>query len=190
VRQPYFLYLGTLQPRKNLARLIEAFGAIDFGHFERPPSLVIAGKPGWLHQDLSAQVARLGLERRIAFPGYVSDEDKAPLISGAIAFVFPSLYEGFGLPVVEAQACGCPVVTSNSSSLPEAAGQAALLVDPHDTSAISHALLQVAIDDAMRTSLSERGLANARRFSWEACARIVLHAIERCSPAVRPTAPG
>jgi glycosyltransferase involved in cell wall biosynthesis len=103
----YFLYLGTLQPRKNLARLIAAFAGM-------PPEtvLVLAGRRGWLYEDLFAQARRLGLEGRVLFPGYVREEDKAALLSGALVFVFPSLYEGFGLPVLEAQACGCPVITS------------------------------------------------------------------------------
>jgi glycosyltransferase involved in cell wall biosynthesis len=150
----YFLYLGTLQPRKNLARTIDAFAAI-----ETDATLVLAGKRGWLCGDLADQVQRLGLENRVLFPGYVPEEDKAALLSGALAFVFPSLYEGFGLPVLEAQACGCPVITSTTSSLPEVTpADAALLVDPEDTAAI-----------------------NVRRFSWATCARTVLHAIERCT---------
>jgi glycosyltransferase involved in cell wall biosynthesis len=170
----YFLTLGTLQPRKNLARLVAAFAAL-----RSEAVLVLAGKHGWLYEDLFAQVRRLGLEGRVLFPGYVRDEDKAALLSGALAFVFPSLYEGFGLPVLEAQACGCPVITSTTSSLPEVAGDAALLVDPGDTAAITAAMRCVAADPALRDALVERGFANARRFSWAACARSVLGAIER-----------
>ena len=114
------------------------------------------------------------------FPGYVSDGDKAALLSGALAFVFPSLYEGFGLPVLEAQACGCPVITSTTSSLPEVAGDAALLVNPEDTAAIAGALQRVATEPGLRQALAERGFANVRRFSWAACARSVLSVIEQC----------
>ena len=173
----YFLYLGTLQPRKNLARVIDAFAQMKAG-----TTLVLAGKRGWLYDDLFAQVRRLGLEGRVVFPGYVRDEDKAALLSGALAFVFPSLYEGFGLPVLEAQACGCPVIASTTSSLPEVAGDAALLVDPGDAGAIGGAMERVAKDRGLRGRLIERGLANARRpsFSWNACARTVMDAIERC----------
>jgi glycosyltransferase involved in cell wall biosynthesis len=172
----YFLYLGTLQPRKNLARLIAAFAAL-------PPEtmLVLAGRRGWLYEDLFAQVRRLGLEGRVLFPGYVREEDKAALLSGALAFAFPSLYEGFGLPVLEAQACGCPVITSATSSLPEVAGDAALLVDPSEPAAIAAAMARVAADPALRATLIERGFANVRRFSWTACARSVLDAIEGCA---------
>ena len=185
----YFLYLGTLQPRKNLARLIAAFAVLEpFGLSLRPARggrakpetvLVLAGKRGWLYDDLFAQVRRLGLAENVRFPGYIPDEDKAALLSGALAFVFPSLYEGFGLPVLEAQACGCPVITSTTSSLPEVAGDAALLVDPTDTAAIAAAMQRIAADHALRETLVERGFANVRRFSWTACAQSVLSVIEQ-----------
>ena len=172
----YFLYLGTLQPRKNLARVVAAFADL------RPAAvLVLAGKRGWLYEDLFAQVRRLGLEGRVLFPGYVPDGDKAALLGGALAFVFPSLYEGFGLPVLEAQACGCPVLTSTTSSLPEVAGDAALLIDPGDTGAIAAGMEQIASAPGLRAALIERGLANVRRFSWSACAQTVLDAIEHCA---------
>lgn len=170
----YFLYLGTLQPRKNLARLVDAFISLD-----SPATLVIAGKEGWLYDDLFAQVRRMRSAGRVLFPGYVADEDKPALLSGALAFVFPSLYEGFGLPVLEAQACGCPVITSTTSSLPEVAGGAALLVDPTDTAAIASAMQRVASDPTLREALTQRGFANVRRFSWAACARTVLSVIEQ-----------
>jgi glycosyltransferase involved in cell wall biosynthesis len=202
----YFLYLGTLQPRKNLARIIAAFATLrqDFGELSRAAqdtalrqaqgtalqsgvTLVLAGKRGWLYDDLFAQVRRLGLEGpalsgvegHVLFPGYIPDEDKAALLSGALAFMFPSLYEGFGLPVLEAQACGCPVIASTTSSLPEMAGDAALLVDPTDTAGIAATMQRIAADPALRESLIERGFANVRRFSWTACAQSVLSAIEQ-----------
>jgi glycosyltransferase involved in cell wall biosynthesis len=171
----YFLYVGTLQPRKNLARVISAFAALEL-----PGTvLVLAGKRGWLYDDLFAQVRSMGLEGRVLFPGYVSAGDKAALMSGALAFVFPSLYEGFGLPVIEAQSCGCPVIASTTSSLPEVAGDAALLVDPHDPAAIAAAMHRVTVEPALRGHLVERGFANARRFSWTACAQTVVDAVEQ-----------
>jgi glycosyltransferase involved in cell wall biosynthesis len=175
----YFLYLGTLQPRKNLARLITAFAAL-----EPEAILVLAGKRGWLYKDLFAQIRRMSLEGRVLFPGYVPDEDKAALLSGALAFVFPSLYEGFGLPVLEAQACGCPVITSTTSSLPEVAGDAALLVDPGNTDAITAALQRIAADPGLRETLIERGFANRQRFSWTACAQSVLSTVEQSKQSV------
>jgi glycosyltransferase involved in cell wall biosynthesis len=178
----YFLYLGTLQPRKNLNRLVKAFAQTQNS---RPETyLVLAGKRGWLYDDLFAQVRRLGLEGQVLFSGYIPDKDKAALLSGALAFLFPSLYEGFGLPVLEAQACGCPVITSTTSSLPEAAGDAALLVNAQDTTAIASAMQRISTDLALRESLIERGFTNARRFSWIACARSVLNAIEQCAENV------
>jgi glycosyltransferase involved in cell wall biosynthesis len=176
----YFLYLGTLQPRKNLARVIAAFAALKSEILKPDTVLVLAGKRGWLYEDLFAQVRYMGLEGRVLFPGYIPDEDKAALLSGALAFVFPSLYEGFGLPVLEAQACGCPVITSTTSSLPEVAGDAALLVDPGDSDAIAAAMQRIAADSALRETLVEQGLANVHRFSWTACAQSVMSVIEQC----------
>jgi glycosyltransferase involved in cell wall biosynthesis len=172
----YFFYLGTLQPRKNLTRVIDAFASV-----ESQAILVLAGKRGWLYDDLFEQIHRLGLDSRVVFPGYVRDEDKAALLSGAAAFVFPSLYEGFGLPVLEAQACGCPVITSTTSSLPEVTKQnAALLVNPQDTASIATAMQRIANDPILRRTLIERGFINARRFSWATCAQTVLDTIEQC----------
>lgn len=169
----YFLYLGTLQPRKNLARLVLAFSRLP-----TRAVLALAGQKGWLADDLFALIRRLGLERRVLCPGYVRPEDRAPLLSGALAFVFPSLYEGFGLPVLEAQACGCPVICSNTSSLPEVAGDAALQVPPEDVAALADAMARLENDPDLRRELVERGFANLRRFSWERCARTVLRVME------------
>lgn len=169
----YFLYLGTLQPRKNLARLVEAFSRLP-----TRAVLVLAGQKGWLADDLFALIRRLGLEGRVLCPGYVPPEDRAPLLGGALALVFPSLYEGFGFPVLEAQACGCPVICSNTSSLPEVAGDAALLVHPEDVAALSDAMARLEDDPDLRRELVERGFANLRRFSWERCARTLLRVME------------
>jgi glycosyltransferase involved in cell wall biosynthesis len=174
----YFLYLGTLQPRKNLIRLVEAFAEFATHHSPLAIQLVLAGKRGWLYGDLLRHVRRWGLDERVRFPGYVAEEDKAALLSGAVAFLFPSLYEGFGIPVLEAQACGCPVITSTTSSLPEVAGDAALLVDPQDTAAIANAIQRIATEPELCDELIERGFANVGRFSWENCARTVLKTIE------------
>jgi glycosyltransferase involved in cell wall biosynthesis len=169
----YFLYVGTLQPRKNLSRIIAAFATV-----KSKAVLVLAGARGWLYKDLFTQVHRMGLKGRVLFPGYIPDKDKMALMSGALAFVFPSLCEGFGLPVIEAHSCGCPVITSTTSSLPEVAGDAALLVDPHDVTAIAAAMQRVIADPALREQLIDRGFVNARRFSWEACAQSVLNTVQ------------
>ncbi len=180
----YLLYIGTLQPRKNLARLIEAFARVAGTPAAAGLQLVLAGGKGWLFEGmrLPALVERLGLAGRVLFPGYVANADLPALLSGARAFVFPSLHEGFGIPVLEAGACGVPVITSNTSSLPEVAGDpaagpegaAALLVDPHDVEAIAEAMHRVLTDDALRAELVRRGHENVKRFSWEKCARETL----------------
>lgn len=169
----YFLYLGTLQPRKNLARLVLAFSRLS-----TRASLVLAGRRGWQADDLLVQIRRWGLEGRVLCPGYIRPEDRAPLLSGALAFVFPSLYEGFGLPVLEAQACGCPVICSSTSSLPEVAGEAALQVHPEDVAGLAEAMARLEQDPDLRRELAERGRVNLRRFSWDRCARTVLQVME------------
>jgi glycosyltransferase involved in cell wall biosynthesis len=185
IATPYLFYVGTLQPRKNLARVIDAFARVAgrLGDVQ----LVLAGKRGWLYDDLFAQVTRLGLERRVVFPGYVDDADLAALLSAALALVFPSLYEGFGIPVLEAGACGLPVITSNTSSLPEVAGDAALLVDPHDVDAIAEAMYRLATDPELRAELARRGQENVKRFSWEKCARETLAVLLEAGGTKRET---
>lgn len=182
----YLLYLGTLQPRKNLRRLVDAFAAfVGRKSGAATPTLILAGKRGWLYDELFEQIRRQGLERRVHFPGYVAEEDKAALLSGALAFTFPSLHEGFGLPVLEAQACGCPVITSTTSSLPEVAGDAALLVDPQDTAAIADAMERLTTDPTLSQRLIQRGFANVERFSWQTCAQTVLNVIDQISTPAR-----
>ena len=172
----YVISVGTLQPRKNLTRLIDALAAlINQG---RAIHLVIAGKKGWLYEPLFAYVQQQGLEEHLSFTGYVPQEDLPVLISGARAFVLPSLYEGFGLPVLEAMACGTPVICSNVSSLPEVAGDAAILVDPHDTAQFVQALCHVLDDDELYRELVQRGLRQVMRFSWKKCAQETLEILE------------
>ena len=169
--QPYILYVGTLQPRKNLVRLIEAFAKADL---PRETLLVIAGKRGWLSQPIEAAAERSGLGERVRLTGYLPDSDLPALLSGALAFAFPSLYEGFGMPVLEAMACGTPVLSSTTSALPEVAGDAALLVEPTDDKALQTALERLTQEPALRASLRERGLKWASEFSWQRCARETL----------------
>ncbi len=176
--RPYFLYVGTLQPRKNLERVVAAFARLAALPELDGVQLVLAGRRGWLYDSLFAQVDGLGLAGRICFPGYVAEDDLPSLYAGALAFVFPSLYEGFGLPVLEAQAYGVPILTANNSSLPEVAGDAALLVDPHDVDAIAAAMLRLATDAELRQELIRKGLENVKRFSWEKCARETLAVLE------------
>ncbi len=178
---PYLLFVGTLQPRKNLGLLIEAFAGLR-ARWEPnagpPPILALGGKKGWLYDTLFAQVARLGLGDAVRFLGYVADGDLPALISGAAAVTLPSLYEGFGLPALEALACGAPLLAANASSLPEVTGEAALLLDPHDPAAWTAALLRVLTTPAMRADLAERGPARAAAFTWARCAAETLRVLE------------
>ncbi len=164
----YIIYVGTLQPRKNLITLVDAFGNLLTE--ARSVHLVIVGRKGWLYEPLFARVRQLHLEERVHFPGYVPQPDLPALLTGAQAFVLPSLYEGFGLPVLEAMACGTPVICSNVSSLPEVAGDAAILINPHDTTGLVQALRRVLDDAALRHDLAQMGLAQVSRFSWSRCA--------------------
>ncbi len=162
----YILYTGTLEPRKNVARLVEAFGRLvkagRIGH-----KLVIAGKKGWLYDDIFETVNRLGLDKDIIFTGYAPYEDLPLLLNGADVFIYPSLYEGFGLPPLEAMACGIPVITSNVSSLPEVVADAGMLVDPNSVDSIAEVLYQVVSDKKLREQMRQKGLARAGLFSWE-----------------------
>jgi glycosyltransferase involved in cell wall biosynthesis len=162
VPEQFVLFVGTLEPRKNLVRLVEAFARVDDGKTK----LVLAGGKGWLYDTLFAQVERLGLEKAVIFPGYVTSDDLPFWYNAATILAYPSIYEGFGLPVLEAQACGTPVLTSNVSSLPEAAGDAALMVDPYDVDALVGGLNRILTDESLRFELREQGLVHARRFSW------------------------
>jgi len=174
---PYFLYVGTLHPRKNLLRLVQAFASF-LQSKTSDLQLVLAGQKGWLYQDILAQVRKLGLTDRVVFTGYIPHDDLPALLSGARAFVYPSLYEGFGLPVLEAMACATPVVCSNVSSLPEVTGDAALLVDPLDVEAIAGALASTAADEELCRELVARGSKQMQRFSWRRCAREALEVLE------------
>jgi glycosyltransferase involved in cell wall biosynthesis len=176
---PYAFYVGTLQPRKNLGRLIAAWQQlVQDGAPAQAPLLLIAGGKGWGGEDLSAEVHARGLEGLVRFAGYVSDVEKSALLRMARVLAFPSLYEGFGLPVLEAQSVGVPVVCSNTSSLPEVAGDAALLVDPLDVGAIAAALRRAMFDAPARAQLTQAGLLNVKRFSWERCAQNILTLLE------------
>lgn len=163
-RRNYFLFLGRIAPYKNMQRLMTAFANLpDCLNYE----LWIAGpKDARYTPTLQAQATELGISRQVRFLDYVSYEDLPTVINQAIALVFPSLWEGFGLPVLEAMACGTPVITSNLASLPEVAGDAALLIDPYNIAAITAAMRAVAIDASLRAQLSAAGLARASQFSW------------------------
>jgi glycosyltransferase involved in cell wall biosynthesis len=174
----YLLYVGTVEPRKNLPRLIQAYNLFRANASQSLP-LVLVGASGWLNQDLFREIDKSRWESEIKLLGYVAKTDLSALYSGAAAFVYPSIYEGFGLPPLEAMACGAPVITANNSSLPEVVGDAAILVDAYDVDAIARAMLQVASDPTMRENLKERGLARAKCFSWRRTAEQTLAVYER-----------
>jgi glycosyltransferase involved in cell wall biosynthesis len=172
----YILFLGTLEPRKNLVRLLEAYAllraqeqgdrASGVGAPTVPP-LVIAGDKGWFYHEIFARVAALGLTDQVSFPGFVPAEELPWWYRGAELFVYPSLFEGFGLPVLEAMACGTPTITSLASSLPEVAGDGAILVDPEDVTQLARAMHQVLTTPGLAGRLRSSGLRQASRFPWE-----------------------
>lgn len=170
----YFLFVGTIQPRKNLERLIKAYA--QFLKQQGPskqPELVLAGSKGWLADEIYALPARLGIKNQVKFLGYVPDEKLPALYSGAKAFLFPSLFEGFGLPILEAMACGCPVLTSNISSMPEVGGDAALYVDPYSVEDITRGIEKI-MNQELRIKNIKKGFEQVKKFSWEKCAKETL----------------
>ena len=173
----FVLFVGLLEPRKNLETLLRAFPQVSRACPD--VSLVIAGRKGWGYQETLRRVTDLGLERRVHFTGYVAQEHLPALYSLADVFVYPSLYEGAGLPVLEAMACGTPVVTSNVSSMPEFAGEAGVLVSPESPDAIASALIRLLHDPDERARRSAAGLQRAARFTWERTARLTLEACRR-----------
>jgi glycosyltransferase involved in cell wall biosynthesis len=175
---PFILTVGTLEPRKNLIALLEAYTVLQerrgFDH-----KLVVAGGKGWLYEGIFQRVKELSLTQDVVFLGFVSEEHLPALYSLADVLVFPSIYEGFGLPPLEAMACGTPVVTSDSSSLPEVVGDAGLMVAPDDHQALAEAIVRVIEDAHLRGDLVKRGLARAAEFSWQATGERLLSAYQR-----------
>ena len=172
VRPPYFLYVGTIEPRKNLARALRAFGRIA-------PSLpdhqfVIVGQPGWKYGEVLREARKPDLAEKVVLTGYVPEEELPLLYNHAVALVYPSLYEGFGLPLIEAMACGTPVLTSSGSSLSEVAQGAALFVDPLREDELAEAMTTLATDERLRADLRGRGFLRAAEFSWERTARATI----------------
>lgn len=174
----YILYLGTLEPRKNIETLIRAYqrlltaGLSRFGqNLSAFPKLVLAGKKGWLYDSIFQLVKEFHLENQVIFTGYVDESDAAPLLCGARMFIFPSLYEGFGIPPLEAMACGTPVIVSDCASLPEVVGDAGLLVPPTDIEKLAESMNRLLKDDQLHVALREAGLKRAGQFTWKASAK-------------------
>ena len=172
----YVLFVGTLEPRKNLSLLIKALSMM-----KRDIPLLLTGWSGWGDKSWREEIQRLGLQNRVVLTGYTDDETLARLYAGAAAFVYPSFYEGFGLPILEAMACGCPVICSNCSSLPEVAGEAAMLIDPQDPETLANSLDRVLHDSSLRERLICSGLQRARAFSWNKTALETLDVFEQVS---------
>ena len=175
--QPYLLFVGTIEPRKNISALVDALKILCARGF--PHRLLIVGRKGWLYQPTFDHVQETGMSDAVDFLDFVPDDDLSVLLSGCDAFVFPSLYEGFGLPPLEAMACGAPVICSNTSSLPEVVGDAALLVNPRDATEIANAIARVLTDSQLRDELRAKGFAQAAKFSWERAARETLAVYQR-----------
>jgi glycosyltransferase involved in cell wall biosynthesis len=173
----YLITLGTIEPRKNLIRLVSALRVLR----QQDPqlALVIVGRTGWLYQEFLEKLKELDDPRAVLLPGYVSDEELPAVLSGATALVLASLYEGFGLPILEAMACGTPVVCSRVSSMPELGGEAARYFDPQDTTQIAEAIGRVLRDGDLRADMRQRGLEQAARFSWQRAARETLEVYKR-----------
>ena len=173
----FILYVGTLEPRKNIVRLIEAFykarNENSINH-----KLVFTGRKGWKYENIFNKIKELNLEKDIIFTGYVSDEDLPALYNTADLFVYPSIYEGFGLPPLEAMACGTPVITSNVSSLPEVVGNAGIMVNPYNVNELADKITEVLTNEELKKELSQKGLERAKLFSWEKCAKETMEVFE------------
>ncbi len=174
--RPYFLSVSTVQPRKNYARLVEAFAKIQLS--DSRFQLVIAGGNGWMYDEVYRTIERLNLGDDVRMLGFTPDDDLPALYAMAMLFVYPSLYEGFGLPVAEAMACGIPVLSSNASSLPEVAGDAALYFDPLDVEGMADAIRRALGDVPLRNELRAGGLQQVRQFSWDRSARELLDCLQ------------
>jgi len=175
--EKYILYLGTLEPRKNIIGLIKAFEKFKIQNSKFKIQLVIAGSKGWLYKDIFKAVENSSVKNEIIFTGFIDDEDKSILYSQAELFVYPSFYEGFGFPPLEAMACGTPVITSNVSSLPEAVGDAAITINPYNLDELYRAMEMVLNNNQLKNILIVRGFEQIKKFSWQKCARESLNFI-------------
>ena len=174
ITKKYILSVCTLEPRKNLKSLLAAYRIMPS---RLNYQLVLVGMAGWINSDFFSDIENSDVSENVLITGYVSNTELAPLYTGAELFVFPTLYEGFGLPVLEAMQCGCPVITSNTSSIPEVAGDAAIMVGPFDVEGLSQIMEKSVSDPALRKKLRDRGLKRSRQFSWDASARRLLDSL-------------
>ena len=183
LKHPLVLGVGTLEPRKNHLGLIKAFyksqSSGGKGKQQRPAMLALAGGPGWMYEETRQLVADLKLEKKVRFLGRVSELELITLYSLADVFAYPSFFEGFGVPPLEAMACGSPVITSNTSSLPEVVGDAALLVDPRNTGELAHAITRLVENEELREDLREKGYRQVKQYTWPNSARKMLSVYEK-----------
>jgi len=178
ITRPYILSVSNIQPRKNLSRLVKAFLSLLKNNEKFPYDLVIVGKKLWLYNEIFNEIRNTHFKERIILTDYVSEKDLVFLYNYADVFIYPSLYEGFGLPVIEAMACGCPVITSNVSSLPEVVGKAGILVDPYSVEEIAKAIYNVIKNKDLREVLKIEGIKQSRKFSWKITAEKTLKVYE------------
>jgi glycosyltransferase involved in cell wall biosynthesis len=173
IEDEFILFVGTVEPRKNLLTLVRAFNQI-LNQTSRRPQLVVVGAEGWLMDELFAFIKQSSISDRLCLTGYLDDDDLRALYSSCTVFVYPSIYEGFGLPPLEAMACGAPVIASNIATFQETLGSAAQLVEPNDVEALARSIVEILDDEGRRRTLSRRGLEQAAKFSWERTARLTL----------------
>ncbi|HEY3298936.1 MAG TPA: glycosyltransferase family 1 protein, partial [Armatimonadota bacterium] len=173
IESDFVLSVGVIQPRKNLPRLLEGYAGLD-SSLRASKKLVIVGKYGWLESAFPRKIEELGLSEDVILPGYVQYDELPAFYNAADVFVYPSVYEGFGLPPLEAMACGTPVITGDQSSLPEVVGDAGIMVNPYDAAAFTESMTRLLSDESLRSELSARGLKQAAEFSWTKMASKVL----------------
>lgn len=178
IPEPYIIYVGTVQPRKNLTRLIESVSRIENLNLVIVGKIKGEGRQSWMFDEILKRPKELGIENRVIFTGFIPTSDLVYLMNGAKAFVLPSLWEGFGIPAVDAMACGVPVIVSNVSSLPEVVGKAGLLIDPKSTDQIEQAIRTITTDSKLRQKISKLALVQARKYSWRKMAKIVVKVFE------------
>lgn len=173
---PFILYLGELQPQKNIPNIIRAYYKLK--KYETEYKLVIAGRKGWQYREIFETAEKLNLQKDVIFTGYIPDDDLPKLYNAADLFVFPSIYEPFGLPPLEAMACGIPVITSDRGAFPEVVGDAGIMVNPYDVDGLAKAMHEVLNNDGLKEDMIKKGLERAKMFSWEKCAKEVLEVYE------------
>lgn len=173
----YFLFIGTIEPRKNIEGILQAYAKIR-NQIKSPFKVVIIGEKAWGWKNLQKNIKKLNLEKKILVTGYIPDADLVPIINGAKLFIYPSFYEGFGLPVLEAMACGIPVISSNTSSLPEVIGDSGFMVDPNDHNKLASYMLKIIHDTKLHAKLSKKALERSKLFSWKSSAQKTLKVYE------------